>query len=482
MSRIDRVELSLFRFEVEGLGLPAHGAAGVGNVVARKGSRFAAQRWAVRIDTDDGAHGAYVTHWVGTPSSFAQALMLAPHLLGRDPDQREGIWQDLRREVRAYDHMGHGPIDHALWDLAGRRRGVSVARLLGGFRTRLPTYASTYHGQDEPGGLDTPQAFADYARACKEHGFAGFKIHGWHDGNVRREVENLLGVREAVGDDFPLMIDPASQLRTWTDALHVGLACDDAEYFWYEDPYRDTGGAVEGHKRLRERLSTPLLVCEHVRGLEAKAAFLLAGGGDIIHADPEYDMGITGALKISHFCQALGLDVQFHACGPAHRAIMAATPNTHFYEMALIGPGMPNIVPPVYTCGYSDGPEAVGKDGAVPVPDGPGLGVEYRLGFHRPQPHRPPRADALTRTLPCTPADPDKGRGLASPSPLAGEGRGEGSSGLRLGTPDPSSRPPPARGGGAESSLPPREGMPARCNTGERICNPSRYSSTRSSR
>jgi L-alanine-DL-glutamate epimerase-like enolase superfamily enzyme len=88
-------------------------------------------------------------------------------------------------------------------------------------------------------------------------------------------------------------------------------------------------------------------------------------------------MGITGAMKIVHFAQALGLDVQFHACGPAHRAVMAATPNTHFYELALIGPGMPNVVPPVYRCGYSDQPEQLGRDGCVPVPDGPGLGVDY---------------------------------------------------------------------------------------------------------
>ena len=40
---------------------------------------------------------------------------------------------------------------------------------------------------------------------------------------------------------------------------------------------------------------------------------------------------------------------------------MAATPNTHFYEMALIGPDMPNAVPPVYACGYSDQPEALGR-------------------------------------------------------------------------------------------------------------------------
>jgi L-alanine-DL-glutamate epimerase-like enolase superfamily enzyme len=367
MSIIERVELSLFGFEVAGLGLPGHGAAGVGNVIARAGSRFKAQRWAVRIETDEGARGEYVTHWVGTPASFAQAMMLAPHLPGRDPDQREGIW--------------HGPLDIALWDLFGRRRNVSVSALLGGFRARLPTYASTYHGQYETGGLDSPRAFADYARACKDRGFAAFKIHGWHDGDVKREVANVLGVRAAVGDDYTLMLDPASQLRTWTDALRVGQACDEAGYFWYEDPYRDTGGAIEGHKRLRERLATPLLVAEHVRGLEAKAAFLIAGGGDIIHADPEYDLGITGAMKIAHLCQSFGLDVQYHACGPAHRAVMAATPNTHFYEMALIGPDMANIVPPVYTCGYSDQPDALDADGTVAVPTGPGLGVDYDWAF-----------------------------------------------------------------------------------------------------
>ena len=381
MTQIVRVELSLFGFEVAGLAVPSHGAAGVGNLLARKGATLPCQRWAVRIETEDGARGEYVTHWVGTPSSFAQATMLAPHLLGRDPDAREEIWQDLKRELRAYDHMGHGPLDIALWDLAGRRRNVSVARLLGAFRTRLPAYASTYHGQIEKGGLDSPQAFADYAQACRQRGFAGFKIHGWHDGNVAREVATIGAVRRVVGDGWRLMLDPACQLRTWTDALEVGRACDEAEFFWYEDPYRDSGIAPEGHKRLRERLRTPLLVCEHVRGPESKAAFLLAGGGDMIHADPEYDMGITGALKIAHFCQTLGLDVQYHACGPAHRALMAATPNTHLYEMALIGPDMPNAVPLVYACGYSDQADALEADGCVPVPDGPGLGVSYDWEF-----------------------------------------------------------------------------------------------------
>jgi L-alanine-DL-glutamate epimerase-like enolase superfamily enzyme len=381
MSIIDRVEIHVFTYNVENLGLAGQSAAGVGNLAYVSGSQMQQTRFAVRIRCDDGAEGAYVTHWVGTPASLGQAQMLAPYLVGRDPEQREQIYDDLKREVRAYDHMGHGVLDIALWDLAGRKYSLSVSKMLGGFRTKLPTYASTYHGQSSPGGLDSPDAFADYALACKEKGFAGFKIHGWHEGDARREAHNVLLVRERVGNDFALMLDPACQLRTYLDALYVGRACDEANYFWYEDPYRDTGVAAMGHQRLRAQLRTPLLVSEHVRGVEQKAAFLLAGGCDLIHADPEYDLGITGAMKIAHFCEALGLDLQLHACGPAHRAVMSALRNTHFYEMALIGPGMPNAVPPVYASDYSDQPEDLGRDGTVPVPSGPGLGVQYDWNY-----------------------------------------------------------------------------------------------------
>lgn len=381
MSIINRVEIHSFSFDIDNVGLGAHSATGVGNLIHLPGAKFKATRFAIRIVCDDDAQGEYVTHWVSTPSTLGQMQMLAPNLIGRDPEERELIYDDLKREVRAYDHMGHGPLDIALWDLAGKKHNMSVARIIGAFRKRLPTYASTYHAQEEPGGLDTPEAFADYAQACKEAGFVGFKIHGWHNGDVRREVRNLLGVRARVGDDMYLMIDPACQLRTFMDALTVGRACDEANYFWYEDPYRDSGVSALGHQRLREKLKTPILVSEHVRGLEQKANFLIQGGCDMIHADPEYDMGITGALKIAHLCEALGLDVQFHACGPAHRVVIAATRNTHFYEMALMGPGMPNMIPPVYTCGYSDQPEDLDKDGCVPVPDGPGLGVRYDWDF-----------------------------------------------------------------------------------------------------
>ena len=128
-------------------------------------------------------------------------------------------------------------------------------------------------------------------------------------------------------------------------------------------------------------IQTPLLVTEHVRGVEQKANFVLAGGCDMIHADPEFDMGITGCMKIAHLAEALGIDLQIHAAGPAQRACISAIRNTHFYELALVGPGMPNAVPPVYVCGYSDQLEDVDENGCFSVPQGPGLGVQYDWDF-----------------------------------------------------------------------------------------------------
>jgi L-alanine-DL-glutamate epimerase-like enolase superfamily enzyme len=380
MSKIDGVEIHEFTFEVQNLGLETDGERAVYNVGYRPNSAITLSKYAVVIKTSDGLRGEYVTHWVGTRAALAQTLMLAPNLIGRDAEEREGIYDDLKREMRQYDHMGHGPLDIALWDLAGKKYGASVSRMLGGYRRRLPAYASTYMA-DRNGGLDSKEAFVDFAEQCYALGYRAFKIHGWHDGNAREEAENVRHLGAKMGDRMTLMIDPACELRTFADALTVGRACDDANFFWYEDPFRDAGTSAFAHKKLRELIRTPLLITEHIRGIEPKADFLIAGGTDFLRADPEYDMGITGALKIARLAEAFGVDCEIHACGPAHRALMSAMRNSNYYEVALVAPGCANAVPPVYTCGYSDQLDCVGADGCVPVPDGPGLGVSYDWDF-----------------------------------------------------------------------------------------------------
>ena len=376
MSKITKVEVHEFDFEAENLARD-----GVAQTLTyRRGSRIRIAKYAVVIETADGLRGEYVTHWVGLKSALAQTLMLAPRLIGKDARERIAVYEDFKRDIRQFDHMGHGPIDIALWDWAGKRYNAPISELLGGYRKRLPAYASTYHA-DRAGGLSSKEAFVDFARRCHEIGYRAFKIHGWNDGNAREEAENVLHMAREMGSRMTLMLDPACELRTFADALYVGRACDEGGYFWYEDPYRDSGVSAFGHRRLRALLKTPLLITEHVRGVEPKADFVLAGGTDFLRVDPEYDMGITGSLKIAHLAESLGLDVEIHACGPAHRHLMSALRNSNYYEVALLGPDCPNAVPPVYACGYTDQIDCVDSDGTVAVPVGPGLGVSYDWNF-----------------------------------------------------------------------------------------------------
>jgi L-alanine-DL-glutamate epimerase-like enolase superfamily enzyme len=372
MSKITEIEIVDFEFEMENLG-----RVGVGQLLTyKKGARLSVVKNAIAIKTDDGLRGEYVTNWGATPATRGEMEMIAPFMTGRDPLQREGMFDELKRELRQWSGMGHGPLDIALWDLAGKKYGAPISELIGGYRDRLPAYASTYLG-DDAGGLDSKEAYADFAEQCYELGYRAYKIHGWNDGDARREAENVLHVAKTVGDRMVLMLDPANQLRKFSDALYVGKACDEAGYFWYEDPFRDSGKSAFAHKKLREMLKTPLLITEYVRGVEPKADFIIAGGTDYLRVDPEYDMGITGALKIAHLGEALGVDVEIHACGPAHRHLMTAMRNSNFYEVALVGPDCRNMIAPVYSCGYTDQLDCVGADGCVAAPTGPGLGVTY---------------------------------------------------------------------------------------------------------
>jgi L-alanine-DL-glutamate epimerase-like enolase superfamily enzyme len=371
MSTISNVEIHEFAYDAPDIGL--NGAQG--DLVADPGGSQRLSKFAVVIETEDGSRGEYVGMWGATRMSLGQTLDLAPRLLGRDSLQRESIYDDFKRAHRQYDHMGFGYLDICLWDLAGKRYGASVSELLGGWRTRLPAYASTTHGDQKV--LAGPEAYADFAEACYELGYRAFKMHGWADGDVRREIATIDLLGERVGDRMALMSDPACHLRTFMDALNVGRACDHNGFAWLEDPFRDSGVSANAHRRLRELISTPLLVGEHVRGLEPKADLAASGATDYLRSDPEYDLGITGAMKIAHLGESLGLDVEIHASGPAHRHCMSAMRNTNYYEVALVNPAAANPLPPVYACDYSDSLEAVGADGCFPVPEGPGLGVAY---------------------------------------------------------------------------------------------------------
>lgn len=371
MSIIRRITVQAYTYELDDFG------PSIATYTA--GVKLKVGKFVVTIETDDGLKGSYAPHFGATAQAMAQVNAMAPGLIGQDAEERERIFERLKIGFRHFDKTGISALDTALWDLAGKKYGASIAQLLGGYRKSLPVYASTTPGQKSPGGLDSIDKYADFAEACMERGIPAFKIHGFFDGNVKSEIGIMKAVRDRVGDGMKLMTDPASTLTSFLDAVEVGRACDDLGFFWYEDPYRDASSSAVAHKRLRDFIGTPMLIAEHIRGFEQKADFVLAGGTDIMHIDPELDGGITGTMKLAHFCDAIGMEVQLHTAGPMHRHCMAAIVNTHFYELGLVNPDRSwnGLQPPIYADDYGDRLDNVDANGCVTVPTGPGLGVEY---------------------------------------------------------------------------------------------------------
>ena len=185
---IERIQLTRYRFPFDDVGYDLSFAMGAFYDPGKKGARSAL---GIRIHTDEGVTGEYVSI---APATFEQINMFAPFLIGKNALERERFYNQAKVILRKNDRMGIGPVDIALWDLAGKLHHAPVYRLLGGYREDLPTYASTYHADRTAGGLDCPEAFADFAEQCLEMGYQGFKIHSWGEGPISQEVATVQAV------------------------------------------------------------------------------------------------------------------------------------------------------------------------------------------------------------------------------------------------------------------------------------------------
>ncbi|AWT59485.1 MAG: D-galactarolactone cycloisomerase [Candidatus Moanabacter tarae] len=364
--KITRIAVTQFSHEFENLSLESRYGF---DLVYKAGATLSQKGSILTIETSAGVSGQTLG---GIDDRTAR------YLLGRNPLDREIIWHDLKRSNRVSTGAPPGEVDIALWDFAGKLYGAPVYELLGGgWRKKLPAYASTYHG-DENGGLTTPGDFAQFAKYCKdEYGYPAFKIHGWVNGPIDREIDAVLAIREAVGEKMDLLLDPAGAFQTFEDVLKVGRAVDEARYMWYEDPFRGGGFSRFAHAKLRELIKTPMLMGEHVRGLEAKADTIYTGATDFVRANANADGGITGVMKLASLAEAHGLDVELHGGSLAHRHVMSTLRNANYYELGLVHPKIPNTKPPIYNeRRWLDELDSVDENGCVEVPEGPGLGVQ----------------------------------------------------------------------------------------------------------
>ncbi|GHS97926.1 mandelate racemase [Synergistales bacterium] len=318
----------------------------------------------IKVATDEGIEGYAMSSLTGGNATALESSIkwIKEALIGQDPFDREKIYYELNFGGSFFrvNRFFNSAIDCALWDIAGKKLGLPIYKLIGGYRDKIRAYASS---------LAYP-AIDDYLKIMHEaedSGFTAFKIHGF--GDVIEDIE----LCEAARAEFPnmdLMLDSLAAYDR-QGALKVGRALDRLNFYWYEDPMREED--IEGHVLLRSKLDTPIAGTEHNQvGFLDYPNVVLKGACDIVRTFGDYMGGITPMIKTARFCEALFIKNEPHSFGPtlvqaAHFHIMLSIRNCDFFESP--------VPEGVFDAGMKD-TIRVQKDGYVYAPTKPGIGYD----------------------------------------------------------------------------------------------------------
>ncbi len=291
---------------------------------------------------------------------------LKPLLMGQDPLDRERLFQTMWKRARTTPIRTLGACDVALWDIAGKAAGLPIHQLIGSYRNKIRAYASSMI-------LDSVQEYADEALLYQSKNWAAYKIHPPHP--WQQDIKVCEAVRRAVGDDYLLMLDSAWAYQ-YPEALRVGRAIQELDYYWYEDPLQDHD--LYNYVKLKQQLHIPIMATEApATVLDAYVPWLMQGATDFLRGDVPLKGGITNMLKAAHLAEAFRLNYEIHHGGNslnnvAQLHVAMAIKNTEFFEVLLPGGAQ--------KYGLIDDIEP-DADGYVHAPTGPGLGanIDFEL-------------------------------------------------------------------------------------------------------
>lgn len=330
-------------------------------------------RTVVELEADNGLIGLGEMGGGGQSAEEAVAA-LKPYLLGHDPARTEALrWMLANPTASLYNNRTQllAAVEFACLDLQGRDLGVPVHELLGGkVRDQVPfaSYLFFRHPADDgTGEIRTADQLVEHARELvAEHGFSVHKLKG---GVFPPDYER--DCFRALAEAFPghrVRFDPNGAFGV-EEAIRFARGIEDLDNDYLEDP---TWG-MNGMRRVREKTSIPLATNTVVVNFEQLAANVRDPAVDVILLDTTFWGGIRACVKAAGVCETFQLGVAVHSSGEL--GIQLAT-------MLQLGAVVPNLsfAADAHYHHLRDDIVAGGKlpyvDGAIAVPDGPGLGIE----------------------------------------------------------------------------------------------------------
>lgn len=339
-----------------------------------------APRWLfLRIDTDEGITGWGEPVVEGRAETVAAAVAeLSGYLVGADPLRIEDHWQVL---TKGGFYRG-GPvlssavagIDQALWDIKGKALNIPIHELLGGpVRERIRVYSWI--------GGDSPSQVADAAVKQVEAGFTAVKMNAAGilrpidtAAEVKAIVARLATVREAVGDGVDIALDFHGRLSLPMARRVLPLLEPYLPFFVEEPVVPELTGALAA---VTSATGIPIATGERLYSRwDFKPA--LEAGIAVAQPDISHAGGISEMRRIAAMAEVYDVTIAPHC--PLGPIALAAS--------LQVGFAIPNLLIQEQSLGIHYNQQAdlldylvdpavfAYRDGHVPRPAGPGLGIE----------------------------------------------------------------------------------------------------------
>ena len=289
---------------------------------------------------------------------------LAPMLLGADPTNINELHRRMDAIIRN-QHLTKSAVDMAAYDIWGKATSMPVHQLLGGKRR------NTMKCMWSIGGSTPEESAADVLEA-KALGYDGcmIKIGG---PDYKLDAARTKAVREAVGKEYPLIVD-ANQGWDVDTAIRYWKQIKDCDILFFEQPLQSWD--VDGMAKVRRAIDIPLSADEGVMTLQDAKALVKAEAVDVFSIKVTKNGGIQPAKAICEYAAANGIQVFFNSMieegitqaaslhiGATCSNIVSSIGHAYFSPNRLVGD--------ISTYHTFIHPE----QGLVEVPNGPGLGI-----------------------------------------------------------------------------------------------------------
>jgi galactonate dehydratase len=334
-----------------------------------------------KVSTDEGIFGI----GEGTLNFFGKTVETAIHelkplVLGMDPFQVEMLWQRLIRDVYSDGAQIHmcavAAIEIACWDIIGKACNQPVYNLWGGrCHEKLRAYANGWYR-----GPRKPESFAGKARDVARRGYTALKFDPF--GNNWRmlpraefdlTIDIISAVREAVGDSVDLLIEGHCRFNVAT-ALEFAGAMAKFRPAWFEEPVPHTN--IPAMIEVARHSPVPIATGESLTTKQQFAELLQHNVISIVQPEPLNLGGLFAARKIAdladaHYAMVAAHSAQGPVCSAACVQLNASIPNFFIHEIfdEFNEPWEKEIV--------THSVEVV--NGYIPIPDGPGLGIDLNI-------------------------------------------------------------------------------------------------------